>query len=382
MEWNYAHEADITIGEVHISKVAKILLICLCVILAIGIGVTIYFRKYITDYIANPSIQLSTSTVDVEVYSEFDANKYIANLDKINNKVTYEVVGEVDTTQLGVYTLEYISKNRAHSNSTELTVNVVDTTPPEIVLANGGTIILIKDSEEFNNFNAEDYVLSVSDNFDTKPKLEYSTLPTLKQDTETGLYETREIIYSASDSSNNRCSAKLTIITQEDYEALINSSSNEEELAELQRQLEEQQRKIDEQNQEIEKQRKELEEKQNQPTPTPTKPSTPETTKTPTSTSDGGGQTGTDPEPPTETKKPTETHYDAPKDIYVTVSAAEGRSVASNKIKNALENAGYQVGGTGDFTAGVIPGKNQYEMTTGSYDLSIGDVTVHITVTE
>ena len=58
-EWYYKGDADITIGEVHISNRARIILIILVISTVIVGGLGIYFRNYIYDYLVNPSIQLA-----------------------------------------------------------------------------------------------------------------------------------------------------------------------------------------------------------------------------------------------------------------------------------------------------------------------------------
>ena len=82
---------------------------------------------------------------------------------------------------------------------------------------------------------------------------------------------------------------------------------------------------------------------------------------------------------PTPTPEPTPEPI---KDVYVTVIASEGRISASNKIRQALEDAGWAVGGIGDITGGVIPGESQLKMNPGSYVLDLDICTVHITVVE
>ena len=206
VEWHYAHDADISLGEVHISKVAKIILISLCCLLVVGIGLTIYFRNYIIDSIANPRIQLTTSEKTIEVFDDFNALDYVADADVLN-KVEYEINGEVDANTVGTYVIEYISKNKAKTNTATLTVNVVDTTPPTIVLANNGAIQIVRDSDEYNNFNPLDYVLSCSDNYDENPLLSFA--PTrLVADEQTS---EAKIDFSAVDTANNRTSATLTV---------------------------------------------------------------------------------------------------------------------------------------------------------------------------
>ena len=131
-EWNYAHDADLTIGETHVSKTAKILLISLIVVLIILSGLAIYFRAYIYDYIVNPSVELSESSINLEVHSKFNPEEYITN---INSGYTYEIEqNDINTDVLGEYVVTYNSKNKVRQNSIQLTVNVVDTTGPNIEL--------------------------------------------------------------------------------------------------------------------------------------------------------------------------------------------------------------------------------------------------------
>lgn len=377
VEWHYAHDADISLGEVHISKVAKIILISLCCLLVVGIGLTIYFRNYIIDSIANPRIQLTTSEKTIEVFDDFNALDYVADADVLN-KVEYEINGEVDTNAVGTYVIEYISKNKAKTNTATLTVNVVDTTPPTIVLANNGAIQIVRDSDEYNNFNPLDYVLSCSDNYDENPLLSFA--PTrLVADEQTS---EAKIDFSAVDTANNRTSATLTVFILENYESQLQNEQDAAKIEELQKQLEEQQKQLEEQQKQIDEQKKELEEKKNQPTPTPVPTTQPTDPSKPTNPSQDTQPTDPKPTNPKPTKEPTETYYDAPKDVYVTVKSTESRASATQKIVKALNDAGYQAGNINDATAGVIPGRNQSEMEPGNYTIDMGICKVHITVTE
>ena len=316
VEWHYAHDADISLGEVHISKVAKIILISLCCLLVVGIGLTIYFRNYIIDSIANPRIQLTTSEKTIEVFDDFNALDYVADADVLN-KVEYEINGEVDANTVGTYVIEYISKNKAKTNSATLTVNVVDTTPPTIVLANNGAIQIVRDSDEYNNFNPLDYVLSCSDNYDENPLLSFA--PTrLVADEQTS---EAKIDFSAVDTANNRTSATLTVFILENYESQLQNEQDAAKIEELQKQLEEQQKQLEEQQKQIDEQKKELEEKKNQPTPTPIPTTNPTDPSKPTNPSQGT-QT-TDPKPtnpkPTENNK----HVLSAKTVTISLSAIE-----------------------------------------------------------
>ena len=83
------------------------------------------------------------------------------------------------------------------------------TTPPTIVLANNGAIQIVRDSDEYNNFNPLDYVLSCSDNYDENPLLSFA--PTrLVADEQTS---DAKIDFSAVDTANNRTSATLTVFS-------------------------------------------------------------------------------------------------------------------------------------------------------------------------
>ena len=290
-DWYYAGEADIVIGETPISNTAKIVLIILCVLLVAVIGTTIYFRHYIVDYIANPTVQLSTNEITLNVYDEFNPENYIANKEKISN-VEYNINNTVNTSTLGDYTVTYESKNRARTNTANLLVHVVDKIAPSIQLVNNGSVILVDNSDEINNFDPMNYILEVSDNYDKNVKLDYNT-PT-KETFSNAAQSSKAVAvnYTATDSSGNTAQATLTVFVQLDYESMINNSgASQEEIEELQRQLEEQQKQLEEQQKQIDEQKKELEEKQN-PTPTPeTKP---------TIKPSGGNQT--DPtNPPSET---------------------------------------------------------------------------------
>ena len=315
VEWHYAHDADISLGEVHISKVAKIILISLCCLLVVGIGLTIYFRNYIIDSIANPRIQLTTSEKTIEVFDDFNALDYVADADVLN-KVEYEINGEVDPNTVGTYVIEYISKNKAKTNTATLTVNVVDTTPPTIVLANNGAIQIVRDSDEYNNFNPLDYVLSCSDNYDENPLLSFA--PTkLVADEQTS---EAKIDFSAVDTANNRTSATLTVFILENYETQLQNEQDAAEIEELQKLLEEQRKQLEEQQKQIDEQKKELEEKKNQPTPTPVPTTQPTDPNKPTNPSQGTQPTDTKPTNPKPTNPPSGTPVHATSDFTVSLS--------------------------------------------------------------
>lgn len=223
IEWNYAHDADITIGEVHISKTAKILLICLIVFLVIVTGVAIYFRAYIYDYIANPTIILTEKEVNIEVHEKFNAENYIAN---DTSNYTYEIVNsDFDVDKLGTYIVTYNSSNRVNKNTVDLTVNVVDTTPPEIILTK--ELDLLVRGKDTKHFNPVKYIKSIKDNYSSKDKIkiDYTTDIDFSKDT-------AQIIYKATDENNNVSTKTLNLAIYNSAEDLEKDKDNKTQTTE------------------------------------------------------------------------------------------------------------------------------------------------------
>jgi len=263
VEWNYEGNADITLGEEHISNTAKIILISLCVVIVCCIGVLIYMRHSIIDFISNPDIQLASSEINLEVFSDFDPNSYIANSNKLDKLQEYNIDNPVDNQHLGDYTVTYYSRNRVNENVTTLTVHVVDTEAPEIILADTGdatnvkTITLLEGSEELLNLNPVNYVLTMTDNYDDRDHIELAYIPNefselqinqVIADSGDAPNATMTIDYIATDTSGNSGTATLTIviikangISEEEYQEML------ERQAELEAQIEEQRRSLEEQ---------------------------------------------------------------------------------------------------------------------------------------
>ena len=215
MEWNYAHDADITIGEVHLSNTAKIILILLIIFLLAGGGLAIYFRSYIYDYIADPEIILIDDTVELEVHSSFDEKKYINNLEfyeeasttDASGRYSYVVEGldKVNTDKLGEYTITYKSKNSVKSKEVTLKVKVVDTTAPKITLKKD--VVLLTRGKDTDKFNPRDYLDSVSDNYTKTENIKIDFTKNINFDA-----DEFEVIYTATDESENMATAKLSLV--------------------------------------------------------------------------------------------------------------------------------------------------------------------------
>lgn len=273
-EWYYKGDADITIGEVHISNRARIILIILVISMVIVGGLGIYFRNYIYDYLVNPSIQLAEkdivnnpkasifgsngekfdtindNTVYLEVHTKFNPYEYIANVssgkdlyatntdaiatstDATSTDATaqqktafsFTIEGaDFDVDTLGTYKVKYISKNRMHTNEETLKVIVVDTTAPVVTLKKN--VITLVREKDLADFDAKVYLDKVEDNYTSKEKLliSYGTVNFDKTKEEEADKEsvsiTRELLYSAEDEEGNVGVNTLSIVifdTEED----------------------------------------------------------------------------------------------------------------------------------------------------------------------
>lgn len=236
MEWHYAHDADITIGEKHISHTARVLLITLvCMLCTIG-GVAFYFRYYIYDYIADPDLILTNDSVKLEIDSKFDPKTYIANPDA----VPYEIIGAelVDTSTKGRkvdkvtklvsrYEVRYVAHNRVRSHEKKLIVDVVDEQAPQIELDT--EVVILKRGTETFYFNPLSYIKKITDNYTDpqKVKLEYTDKFNFREDTQ-------QCVYTVTDEAGNSFSKILNI-------AVVNSDAEKQQKEEEQKQKEQEQ---------------------------------------------------------------------------------------------------------------------------------------------
>lgn len=240
--WNYAGEADLMLGEVHQSKVAKITLICVLVTLASALFLIVMNWAMFYDYIANPSIMLAVDSVNLEVGSNFDPNAYIIpqSLEDMQNGVyAYEITGadKVITTPEGIkelypnlqvnaenkilatYEVHYISQNKARTTDRVLTVNVVDTVAPVIKLTQDSAF-LVQGVQTGEYFNAQEYVESITDAFTVDEKIQKSVAEgnwNTQLNPQTGIGQL-EVIYTATDEAGNTSTVTLTVYIFENEE--------------------------------------------------------------------------------------------------------------------------------------------------------------------
>ena len=203
--WNYEGEADITIGEIHISNIAKIILIILIAVL-IGLGILGFInREKVVDYIAKPKVILTKNEVNLEVGKNFNYKEYLASQKYPKRyKIIYPKNNEVNTKKLGKYKVVYSLKNSVNTNKTILQVNVVDTTPPNLKLKE--ELLTLNRGIATKKFNPKKYIKSYSDNYDKKKdlKLVYPK----KFDWSKNKVEVK---YTIEDTSGNKSVKKLLI---------------------------------------------------------------------------------------------------------------------------------------------------------------------------
>jgi len=187
--WKYRGNVDITIGDDRSSIRWRRLAISILLIIVGCIGIVYYYRNAIYVYLTNPDIILPNDSIILTVYSNFNANDYMINM----NNVDVDIDSSVDTSTLGTYKVTYAAKNEFRTNKHVLTVNVVDKEAPVIELTTNAITIV-----EGDTINADDYVASCTDNYDKDITYTYE---------ENG----DSIVYKAVDSSGNSASTTLYI---------------------------------------------------------------------------------------------------------------------------------------------------------------------------
>lgn len=205
--WNYRHDADVTIGELHESKLPKIILGLLVAVLIATIAAGIYFRDVIYDLIVRPEIILKEEEITLEVNSEFNPEDYVARLPGNGEQPDrYEIIypspSSINMEKVGDYSVPYtvILKRNGKQYVTRLVVHVEDSTPPTIKLSTNEVEL----TRDVDNFKCMTYVMDVKDNYDQTVKATCSD----KIDWSADKYE---VEYLAQDLSGNLAVEKLTL---------------------------------------------------------------------------------------------------------------------------------------------------------------------------
>ena len=283
--WNYADDADITFGEVHESKLPKVILaFTLIGIVVLGVAAFL-FRNFILDYINNPQLEFNDKvtlvneryTVEAEISNSqfFNPNSYIAGYDQNTGKVSnidYEYTiddSNFNPNTTGTYTIYYHSSNRVRSEDYELDVVLKDKTPPTITLEldekkpyhvdlteTGAYQLVLIRGKDTTNFDPKNYIKSVTDNYTKDPdkiKIEYPSNINFSS-------HTVDVIYSATDEAGNMNTVSLTLFIEEDIDALKQKQEEELKKAEEERlRIEEEKKKLEEEKQKQKEKEKEKE---------------------------------------------------------------------------------------------------------------------------
>ena len=134
----------------------------------------------------------------VEVFNKYNKNKEILCYGNKRRckKVKYKVTGKVNIKKLGKYKLTYTAKRKKLEFKKVKTIEVVDTTKPELIVEGSFTNVC-------KNGKNNDVILKATDNYDgdLTDKIEYKL-------------EGNKVIYKVTDSSNN--------IEEKEFDIIIN----------------------------------------------------------------------------------------------------------------------------------------------------------------
>lgn len=216
--WQSDRKADITLGEVKISNVAKIILFVLIISLVVGTILIALNRKFVYDAIANPKVLLNTKEVTLSVNKDdFNYKNYLINEKYPKRyKLIYPKNKDVNTHKIGTYRVKYKLKHFAGTSENVLVVHVKDTTAPEITLTNSS--VSITESEK-GSFNAASYISSVTDNYDKNLTVDNVKVDPINWSSST------KVIYRIKDSSGNEGTKELIVTVSSNSTPASSSSS-------------------------------------------------------------------------------------------------------------------------------------------------------------
>lgn len=212
IKWYYINDADITIGETPQSRAAKLILIILLYSIVIVSILSYFFKDYVYDYIVNPGLTIPSNEITLEVFDKFEPEKYVI---PDNDNIIIEYPKNISTKKTGQFEIIYTSANTMHVNEYVLTLNVIDKTAPTIVLSND--LVILTRGVDTNKFDAKAYLVEYYDNYDKRDKIKFDYTKNLNFNSN----DTLEVIYSATDSSNNKGTATLKIVVNNDIKETL-----------------------------------------------------------------------------------------------------------------------------------------------------------------
>ena len=163
-------------------------LLCLLLFIIIGLLINYNFFKI--------SLELNASTITIEYGTHFDASKYVKYVKNANLTLTI-----LPNNDIGQYQLTYKASNKLYELTKNLTVNIVDTKAPQIILK----------TTSVNYDQLEDcysYIEEINDNHDKNLLTKVKCSNNLKFDRN----NQATISYEVMDSSLNLATNSLTII--------------------------------------------------------------------------------------------------------------------------------------------------------------------------
>lgn len=262
-EWYYKGKSDMSFGAKVNSPLPKIIAIFSVLGIITICGACFILRDYLYDIAYNPQLVLYTNQNENGYFlnipykydfhpenyiDETNTLKYAEFMDPNNTEYTYSISGSVNTTAIGDYTLTYTSQNKMQSQEIQVLVHVKDLTAPAIklnsTLNEGGEydpIVLIRgthnteDSLGTLDFNADEYVLEVTDDYDQPENIrQENTGHEIDLENGSGT-KTYEIIYTAVDKAGNSSAVILPLTVMDEYDAV--AEAQKERIAEMELEL-------------------------------------------------------------------------------------------------------------------------------------------------
>lgn len=262
-EWYYKGKSDMSFGAKVNSPLPKIIAIFSVLGIITICGACFILRDYLYDIAYNPQLVLYTNQNENGYFlnipykydfhpenyiDETNTLKYAEFMDPNNTEYTYSISGSVNTTAIGDYTLTYTSQNKMQSQEIQVLVHVKDLTAPVVklnsTLNEGGEydpIVLIRgthnteDSLGTLDFNADEYVLEVTDDYDQPENIrQENTGHEIDLENGSGT-KTYEIIYTAVDKAGNSSAVILPLTVMDEYDAV--AEAQKERIAEMELEL-------------------------------------------------------------------------------------------------------------------------------------------------
>lgn len=241
-EWYYNSDADVAYGTLPNKFLPKLILLVSSISIVVISIICIILRSYLYDLFNNPQIQLTYIQYDnkigyyvtVPYKYDFVADKFIDPatpkydkfIDTQNNDYTYSISGQVNTQTIGDYKIRYISKNKIFEQTLDITVKVRDISAPIIKLNDDindigeyEPITLVRGTDDTNNFNADDYIQEVIDNYDSSNDIYIEHNGDNINFGTSGTTNT-SVIYTAVDLSGNIGQATLPIIVIDEFDSV------------------------------------------------------------------------------------------------------------------------------------------------------------------